>query len=312
MKPIEEFLQVQFEGLIHHASLARRLSGLPGMAFLAIIFGAVQACGSTIRDDQPDSLYLNLALQPQYGCVGTFVNDWGYTGSATLIAPDWVLTGAHMFAAASSGTFTINGVGYSASQLISHPSWRSSNKLAGYDFGLAHLSTPVTSVTPVALYTGSSELGQVGTFVGYGMTGTGLTGYRSLDNKERAFQNVIDGDFGNPSLVLGSDFDNPHSAADSAFGDPTPLALEGAVAPGDSGGGVFLDIGGTTYLAGVISFIAATDGSANSDYGDLSGFGRISAVAPWIVNTVPEPSISTLLFVGLGLFGWRQSRRAQG
>jgi hypothetical protein len=264
--------------------------------------------GVTIRDDQPDSSYLALAASPEYAPVGTFVSNWGYTGSATLIAPDWVLTAAHMLVAASSGTFTINGTSYASTQLIRNPGWNS-NPMDGYDFGLVHLSSPVVGITPATLYTGSSDLGQIGTFVGFGFTGTGLTGWKTLDNQERAFQNVIDGNFGNPSILLGCDFDNPHTTADNGFGSATPLTLEGCVAPGDSGGGVFITIGSQTYLEGVISFVAAADGNANSDYGDASGFGRVSAFIPWITGTIPEPSTSTLLVAGAGLgllFGRRR------
>jgi hypothetical protein len=266
--------------------------------------------GVTIRDDQPDSSYLALAASMEYAPVGTFVSNWGYTGSATLIAPDWVLTAAHMLVAASSGTFTINGTSYASTQLIGNPGWNESNPFGGYDFGLVHLSSPVGGITPAALYTGSSDLGQIGTYVGYGLTGTGLTGWKTLDNQKRAFQNVIDGDFGNPSLVLGSDFDNPHTTAYNVFGDATPLTLEGCVAPGDSGGGVFITVDSQTYLAGVISFVAATNGYANSSYGDLSGFGRVSAFVPWITETVPEPPASTLLAgAGLGMLFWCRRRQ---
>jgi hypothetical protein len=266
--------------------------------------------GATIRDDQPDSNYLALAASPEYAPVGTFVNNWGYSGSATLIAPDWVLTAAHNLILASSGTFTIGVTSYTSTQLIGNPGWNEYNAFGGYDFGLVHLSSPVVGVTPATLYTGSSELGLIGTFVGYGLTGTGLTGAKILDNQERAFQNVIDGNFGNPSLVLGSDFDNPHNAADNGFGSPTPLTLEGCVAPGDSGGGVFITIGSQTYLEGVISFVASMDGNNDSDYGDASGFGRVSAFTPWITSTIPEPSASTLLVAGagLGMFFLRQRR----
>ena len=253
--------------------------------------------GGTIRDDQPDSSYLTLAGAPEYLPVGSLVNSWGFNGSATLIAPDWLLTAAHNLIAASSATFTINGAAYTSSQLFLNPSWQSGNPLSAYDVGLVHLSAPVLGITPATLYTDSSEFGLTGTFVGFGLTGTGLTGYRTLDNKKRAFQNVIDGDFGNPSVLLGSDFDNPHNPADNSFGESTPLTLEGAVAPGDSGGGVFITIGSQTYLAGVISFIAGTDGNGNADYGDVSGFGRVSGLYPWIAATVPEPSTITLLVV---------------
>ena len=274
-------------------------AGLVGI-LASTIFPQTSTWAATIRDDQPASSYLDLANNQEYAPVGKFVNSWGYTGCATLIAPDWILTAAHNLTAASSGTFTINGNSYTSSQLISHPSWNG-NAFNGYDIALVRLSASVAGVAPATLYTGSLEFGETATYVGFGFTGTGLTGWQSLDNQKRAFQNVIDGQFGNPSLILGGDFDNPHTTADNGFGDVTPLTLEGCVAPGDSGGGVFLNFDSQFYLAGVISFVAAADGNANADYGDVSGFGRASTFAPWIVSTVPEPSVLTL--VGLSILG---------
>lgn len=281
------------------------------LAFLVVLGGA-SAGAATIRHDRPDSSYLDLALLPEFAPVGTFVNNWGFSGSGVLIAPDWVLTGAHMFAAATSGTFTVNGIAYDSTGLFGHSSWNGNNVFAGYDFGLVQLSSPVVGVTPALLYSGSGEVGEVGTFVGFGHTGTGLTGYQTLDNQKRAFQNVIDGDFGTADVLLGADFDNPLSVSDNDFGDPVPLDLEGVVAPGDSGGGVFLTVNSTPYLAGMISFVAGRDGSANADYGDVVGFGRVSAVLPWINTTIPEPTAATLGVLGLALLIMRRRPRMRG
>jgi hypothetical protein len=265
----------------------------------AILFQPVMAPAIIIRDDQPDSGYVNLGAQAEYAAVGAFVNDWSYNGSAILIAPNWILTAAHNLILATSGTFTINGNSYTATDLIRHPSWQNGNPFGGYDIGLARLTTPVTDVAPVKLYEGSAELEKMAVYVGYGITGNGLTGYQNLDNKKRGFQNIVDANYGNQQILLGSDFDNPHTP-ESDFGSPNPLLLEGMVSPGDSGGGVFVTMDAQTYLIGVISFVAGRDGNPNGDYGDVSGFGRVSALNPWIASIVPEPSTYALL-VGGGL-----------
>lgn len=267
--------------------------------------------GATIRDDVSDSSYQALAASAAYASVGMFVSNGPYTGSGVLIAPDWVLTTAHNLLLATTGTFTVGGTSYTADQLIMNPGWNNGSVFNGYDFGLAHLTSSVQAIPPATLYTGSSEMGQTGTYVGFGATGTGLTGYQTPpDNLERAFQNVIDGSFNNPSVLLGSDFDNPNTTADNWWGDATPLPLEGCVAPGDSGGGLFITVDSQTYLAGITAFVAATDGNANADYGDLSGAGRVSAFVPWITSTIPEPPAAALLAgAGLILVLVRRGRR---
>ena len=273
--------------------------------FALIALRPASTLGITIRDDVPDSSYLSLAQSPDYASVGTFVPNGGYSGSGVLIAPDWVLLSAHEVWLATSGTFTIGGISYNSSQLYRDPAWNSNNSLAGNDFGLVHLSSSVTAIPPAMLYTGSSELGQVGTYVGYGLTGTGLTGYiTSADGQERACQNVLDRTLGNPSLLIGSGFYDPATT-------PGALPLEGCVAPGDSGGGLFVTIDAQTYLAGIISLVASTNGTtATSVYGNVSGAGLVSAAMPWIASVVPEPSTSSLLLgAGLVALARRQIRR---
>jgi hypothetical protein len=266
-----------------------KLGFLAAAQILTSIVFPASAWSETIRDDVPDSDYVALGNDPAFAAVGTFVNSWGYTGCGILIAPGWVLTAAHLLTAASSGTFTLDGTAYTSTQLFTDPSW-DGNASDGSDFGLVYLGSSLTPIPPPLLYSGSSLLGQTATFVGYGFTGTGLTGWKTLDGQKRGFQNVVDVNnvnFGNVASVFGATFDNPTS------GDALPL--EGCVAPGDSGGGVFVLDSSQYYLAGVISFVAATDGNANSSYSDISGFDSIAPAMPWITSVVPEPSTFTLL-----------------
>jgi hypothetical protein len=171
------------------------------------------------------------------------------------------------------------------------------------------------------------------------MTGTGLTGAKIFDGQKRAAQNMIDGreitnGAVNPRLFL-SDFDNPKNRRDNSLGSATPVPLEGLIAPGDSGGGVFITTSLGTFLAGVNSFGAAWDGKVNSDYGDIAGYTRVSAFTSWIESviggdlssaagglsfsdnslqamngSVPEPStFCLLLMAGATLVLWRRLRR---
>jgi len=278
---------------------------------------------STIRDDVSDSAYTGLAADPAYAGVGMIVKNNGsqlFLSAGTLISSDWVLTAAHVVSDATALTFTINGNSYTADSWTYYPTYNSSTY--GDDIGLLHLNASVANAAPASLYTAatSSLLGQTATFVGYGATGTGLTGYiASQHGTKRAVQNVLDTtenlQLGSAysSSVLMSDFDNPHSAAGNVMGSATPLPLEGLAALGDSGGGVFVTSGGTTYLAAVTSVLYAPDNIADASYGDLSGCVAVPGYVGWIDATtgiVPEPStLAMLVGVGVAWLAWRRRTR---
>ena len=282
--------------------------------------------GGTIRHDRLDSEYTALAADSRYQSVGKFlysVGSSGYIASGVLISSQWVLTAGHVTAGndfngggISSMSFTLyNGASpsqYAASDWYTHPGWGASNGdvYDGYDIALVRLSTPVTGFTPATLAPSSGFVEQ-GTIVGFGSTGDGLTGYTSLDQLKRAGNNMIDargsgavGDIS--SNVLFVDFDKFGDPSASSYGDTSPLPLEYLDAPGDSGGGLFVTRSGQTFLLGITSFVASTDGSPNASYSDEGGFTDVTAFDSWITTTmtVPEPGTwlpSTLLVISVAL-----------
>jgi hypothetical protein len=169
--------------------------------------------------------------------------------------------------------------------------WQSSNRNlnVGQDIGLVHL-TSSPNVLPANLYSQTDELGHVGTFVGYGYGGRGSIGYNQFTSDlKRAGNNTLDV-LGGASNVAGYssnlvfiDFDNPGSATDSSWGSSTPLPYEFLPTLGDSGGGLFINVNGIDYLAGIDSVgDSPIDHNTNSDYGDVAGFTRVSQFTSWI------------------------------
>jgi hypothetical protein len=269
---------------------------------LACVIGLAIASSSlagTVRDDRSDSLYLNLgSLYPSVGQILGADPTSSFAASAVLVSPNWALTAAHVTSGATSLSYNIGGNSYAGSGWVTNPNWTGSLS-NGYDLGLIHFDSAISNVAPALRYTGSSERGQTATYVGYGTTGTGLTGWKNVSSfsqlQKRGEQNVID--YLPNSRLLESDFDNPvkkYQKRDNSMGSSTPLDLEGLIAPGDSGGGVFINVGGVDYLAGINSFLAAWDGRVNADYGDISGAIRVSAFNSWIDSVINGPAPTNL------------------
>ncbi len=79
-----------------------------------------------------------------------------------------------------------------------------------------------------------------------------------------------------------ADFDNPLPAGAVPLGYSHALPLEGLIAPGDSGGGLFITTSTGIYLAGINSFVGSDFGVPRSVYGNFSGHTRVSAFSDWI------------------------------
>lgn len=255
------------------------------MAFWVIFFPLLAPSQAvTIRSDTPMQEYLDLGTQ--YSSVGQIKTSANQYGSGVLISSHWVLTAAHLTNNKSTLNFTLAGTTFTAASRTIHPSWNG-DLLKGNDLALLYFNQDLSNLaSPAPIYTGTDIVGQVGTYVGYGVTGTGLTGGGSrIDGKKRAAQNTIDGFF-SPS-VFWSDFDHPQLSV--------ALPLEGLIALGDSGGGVFVN----NYLVGINSFIQSF-GNLTADYGDRSGHTLLSSHINWI-NSVIFPDQSQLITTAFSL-----------
>jgi S1-C subfamily serine protease len=65
------------------------------------------AAGIIIRDDVPDAEYRALAMHPEFAPATRILVESSGSGSGVLIAPQWVVTAAHVVAQAKVSALTV-------------------------------------------------------------------------------------------------------------------------------------------------------------------------------------------------------------
>ncbi|BCW87776.1 hypothetical protein sos41_09060 [Alphaproteobacteria bacterium SO-S41] len=256
-----------------------------------------------------------LAAEPQFAAVFAFCYEDG-TGcggaSGTWIGNDdshgYILTAAHNFGdgfVADSWVYRSKaGRIYTGQAVAVHPNYlrivaenEANEAKLGFDVAIVTLTEPVTDAgEQPLLYTGSEELGETLTFVGYGSRGAAGAGENEKEpagEVAAAAQGVIesveplklsaagaaDGNYmqvwlpkedGSVENVLGGELTTPVSK------------YAGLLGSGDSGGSAWLETPNGWAIAGTNG-----NGSGNAQYGDLSGFPRISGHIDWITGVFP-------------------------
>ncbi len=260
---------------------------------LMLLAASSTATAVVIRHDVDDSKY-RIAASEFPALV-----DMPGEGHGVLIAPQWVITAAHVIPMHSElRQVIINGASRDVDRVVMHSGYRTLPQelidqamasgeamlivvflASSDDVALVKLSQPVTDVAPVPIYKDSDEPGQTVKIVGKGATGTGDIGHDpkgpNRTELRRAF-NRITSAHGRWSCYV---FDEPSVA----------LPLEGVLGNGDSGGPVLIQNDSDWLLAGLASWkvvqghvMTARPGR----YGQVACNVRLSHYSEWIDGVI--------------------------
>jgi hypothetical protein len=231
----------------------------------------VQAYCGTIDPTVSDAKYVEYGKKyecvlPIVGVMGDSMNSQ-FRASCVIIDEYHILTAAHIVHNTITQHVLYKNKAYPCSIVAVHGKYDDSNM--GYnDIAVARLARPIKLDYYPKLYTDKNETDKVCGLSGWGHHGNFNSGWISkYDNTRRAGSNIIDGVDKN---IL------KHSVHTSK-----KTELEFLICPGDSGGGLFID----KKLAGIHSYVYATDGKSDSDYGDVGCSTRVSDYVEWVGKT---------------------------
>ena len=232
------------------------------------IFSGI-SLGGTIDPSNKDSDYIHYGQNSYYigQIIGLTHDNEPYYGSGVAYQDNIILTAAHVLNATKSQEFIINNSKFKIIKFIIHNKYNH-NTFGYYDIAIAKLDNKIGFEWYPSLYEKRDEVGKICSLSGFGMTGSFATGAVISDKNKRAGSNMIDSvDRGLLTCTPSIKFNK--------------TSLEFIIAPGDSGGGLFID----NQLAGIHSCVMAIGKKANSGYGTESGHTRISDHVTWIRNS---------------------------
>ena len=230
------------------------------------------AISGTIDPNVNDSVYIENAKEfPYVGKLcGKYADGSMFCASAVAISDRWIVTAAHVIQNTTEANITINSKEIFIEKFIYKKEFNT-NSVGMNDIAVGYCRDNIGLKKYPSLYDKDDETSKLCDIVGYGMTGTFLTGAIKHDNQPRAGTNKIDGIFKQTLIVTPS---KPK--------ERTLTSREFLIASGDSGGGLFID----GKLAGINSMVMTTDKKPDSSYNDEGYHTRISIFKSWIENVV--------------------------
>jgi hypothetical protein len=263
----------------------------------------------------------NSASSPWNG-VGS-LNVGGGLFTATLIAPGYLLTAAHVVSGAAAGSvsFQVNaGTSYAigASDIFINPDYTAStagnvggDPTTHNDLAIIKLSgTPGADIPFYNLYSGNLK-GADMSFVSFGGSSTAKT----------TGENVADVLYTNAAGTNQTymfDYDGPTQATNVMGLGTLGVGREASLINGDSGSAAFVNVNGQWQLAGINTFEATFGGFSGTpgDFGTGGGGIVLKDYSGWIGSViaapVPEPASGEMLMLGVAsLFGLIK-RRGRG
>jgi hypothetical protein len=219
---------------------------------------------------------VNGTVTTDFPNVGKLViNDFGFC-TGTLIAPTVVLSASHCFrdGLEPGMGFAIGGRVIPITGVILHPAFRHEDE-ADFDLyntndvAILTLAEAVTDITPAIINFSPPTIGTELTVVGFGRYGTYEEGMLGTDGQKRFGHYLID-DL-DPWFVI-SHFDQPD---------------ESNMAPGDSGGPSFIEVGDELQVMAITSW--STD--ANRKHGDMPHNARVDVAQDFITRAMAAAEI---------------------
>jgi secreted trypsin-like serine protease len=259
------------------------------LRFVIILLAASRAAmAGTIDPSTPDAKYVEFGKQ--FPFVVRITNDIDCTkcdehheqlASAVIIRPHWVLTAAHVINGSNNNVIHVGEKKHRVVYKVQHKDYNADN-VGLHDIALCYTDEDFKLNFYVPLYSKTDEIGQSVTIAGWGSTGNFITGATKTDNQRRAGHNKL------LSTHLATVLCSPRKEG--------RFPLEFMIAPGDSGGGMFIG----NQLAGINSFLAHADGKPDGTYGDDSAFTRVSLYKDWVESEIQRHELTLAAQATLG------------